>query len=125
MFLLALPFSVGCQNGPVIGRMKQYQLENERLLSEFQSQKREVEQLRADRKRLLEQQAETEKLAARLQSQLRKGPDSGGAYAARNQFNDPTRVAQQNQQGSAPSKGASQSTRSESLNWQPIRKPSN
>lgn len=68
VFLLAI--SVGCQNGPMSGRMQQYQLENERLLTEFRSQKKENEQLRADRTRLLQQQAETEKLAAKLQSQL-------------------------------------------------------
>lgn|GEM_PF-6310081 len=68
VFLLAM--SIGCQNGPMSGRMQQYQLENERLLTEFRSQKKENEQLRADRTRLLVQQAETEKLAAKLQSQL-------------------------------------------------------
>jgi hypothetical protein len=50
--------------------MHQSQLESERLLSEFRAQKKENEQLREDRNRLLQQQAETEKLAARLQSQL-------------------------------------------------------
>lgn len=119
LFLLGLTSMAGCQNGPVIGRMKQYQLENERLLSEFQSQKREVEQLRADRKRLLEQQAETEKLAARLQSQLRKSSDGSSSYASRSQSNDPTRVAQQDR--SARTSKESNASRSFD-NWQPIRK---
>ena len=68
--LSALTVCSGCQNGPMLGRMQQYQLENERLLSEFRAQKKEVELLRADKTRLLQQQAETEKLAAKLQSQL-------------------------------------------------------
>lgn len=76
----ALTIISGCQNGPMLGRMQQYQLENERLLSEFRSQKKEVEQLRADRTRLLQQQAETEKLAAKLQSQL----SNGNAFASQN-----------------------------------------
>jgi len=60
--------------------MQQSKLENERLLSEFRSQKKENEQLRADRTRLLQQQAETEKLAAKLQAQL----NNGKALAAQN-----------------------------------------
>ena len=133
-----LALGTGCQNGPVLGRMKQFQLENERLLSEFRSQRREVEQLRADRDRLLQQQAETEKLAAKLQSQLNSRPatlepaavmaDRGSTYP------DPTRLAQ----GARPSAGGrpapfpaggergaatGASSAGESLQWRPIRKP--
>jgi hypothetical protein len=90
--------STGCQNGPILGRMKQSQIENERLLSEFRSQKKEVEQLRADRTRLLQQQAETEKLAAKLKAQLdsRGEANSPSSMIAgrRDSFSQPARVAQ-------------------------------
>ncbi len=79
-WMLCLAIATGCQNGPMSGRMQQYQIENERLLSEFRSTKKENEQLRADRSRLLQQQAETEKLAAKLQSQL----SGGKSLAAQN-----------------------------------------
>ncbi len=42
--------------------MQQFQMENDRLLSEFRAQKKENELLKADRNKLLQQQAETEKL---------------------------------------------------------------
>ena len=79
-WVLCFAMATGCQNGPMSGRMQQYQMENERLLSEFRSTKKENEQLRADRSRLLQQQAETEKLAAKLQSQL----SGGKSLAAQN-----------------------------------------
>jgi hypothetical protein len=134
-----LALGTGCQNGPVLGRMKQFQLENERLLSEFRSQRREVEQLRADRDRLLQQQAETEKLAAKLQSQL-NGRQASLEPAApmadrRPTYPDPPRLAQ----GARPSPGGrptpfpaggdrarasgTSAATGESLQWRPIRKP--
>ncbi len=81
--MAVLLLALGCQNGPMSGRMQQYQLENERLLSEFRAQKRENDQLRADRNRLLQQQAETEKLAAKLQSQLNSGRTANGSNSSR------------------------------------------
>ena len=61
--------------------MYQSQLESERLLTEFRAQKKENEQLREDRNKLLQQQAETEKLAARLHSQLNsnRSPSARGS----------------------------------------------
>jgi hypothetical protein len=137
VWLGGLAILLGCQNGPLMGRMKQSQLENERLLSEFRSQKREVEQLRADRDRLLQQQAETEKLAAKLQSQLnRRGgdPSESSLVASRpNSFQAPTRIAQDPRSPAAEyprdfsSSGSNNSNRStsrpsDSLQWRPIRK---
>ncbi len=136
----ALTFFTGCQNGPTLGRMQQSKLENERLLSEFRSQKKENEQLRADRTRLLQQQAETEKLAAKLQAQL----SNGKAIAAQNPIGrtdfglgmprssselssfDKGRPGDRISPASPAARPDSLNTRSasnaESLQWRPIRK---
>ncbi len=142
-WVICLAIASGCQNGPMSGRMQQYQLENERLLSEFRTTKKENEQLRADRSRLLQQQAETEKLAAKLQSQLSGGGKSLTAQnltgrndfslgssktpSDRNAFDSRRTTDRFPQTGSLPQSDLSgQSPRSasnaESLQWRPIRK---
>jgi hypothetical protein len=141
-WVLCFAIATGCQNGPMSGRMQQYQLENERLLSEFRSTKKENEQLRADRSRLLQQQAETEKLAAKLQLQL----SGGKSLAAQNGINrgdfslgapknsadrsplDSRGVANRSPQpGLQPRSDAAypsprSASNSDSLQWRPIRK---
>jgi hypothetical protein len=121
-----LVVATGCQNGPITGRMQQNRLENERLLSEFRSQQKEVEQLRADRSRLLQQQAETEKLAARLQAQLngrREGSDTGSSGRLAERANpQPTRMAQGSRDRSYESDRNLDRASSSSLQWRPIRK---
>jgi hypothetical protein len=122
--------------------MQQYQMENERLLSEFRSTKKENEQLRADRSRLLQQQAETEKLAAKLQSQLSGGKslaaqngigrsDFGlGAskpFIERNALDSRgsnNRFPQAGHQPKSDSPGSSprSASNADSLQWRPIRK---
>lgn len=121
--------TTGCQNGPVLGRMKQSQIENERLLSEFRSQKKEVEQLRADRTRLLQQQAETEKLAAKLKAQLNSRGDSTPSSSMiadrRNSFPQPARVAQDTRERTSRSsadRGSNSSSGSVEPLWRPIRR---
>ncbi len=126
LLLMLVLAATGCQNGPVMGRMKQNQLENERLLSEFRSQQREVEQLRADRQRLLQQQAETEKLAAKLQAQLNGRREFSGSpqRTADRSISEPTRLAQERRDRTPDSSDQNASrTSSDSLNWRPIRKP--
>ncbi len=142
VWVLCFAIATGCQNGPMSGRMQQFQLENERLLSEFRSTKKENEQLRADRSRLLQQQAETEKLAAKLQSQLSGGTSlaaqnptvrndfSPGApkflgdrsalesRGATNRFSQAGSLPRLNP-GNASPRSASNS---DSLQWRPIRK---
>ncbi len=127
--LTLLACSTGCQNGPVLGRMKQSQIENERLLSEFRSQKKEVEQLRAERSQLLQQQAETEKLAARLKAQLNSRGESNSSssmVAGRgDSFSQPARIAQDTRErNSRPSTDRSSNSSNGSVDglWRPIRK---
>lgn len=142
-WVLCLAIATGCQNGPMSGRMQQNQIENERLLSEFRTTKKENEQLRADRSRLLQQQAETEKLAAKLQSQLSSGGKSltaqnltgrsdfslGSSKSSsdRNAFDNRRTSDRYPQAGNLPkSDSISPSPRSasnaDSLQWRPIRK---
>ena len=77
--VFCLAFASGCQNGPMAGRMQQYQLENERLLSEFRSQKKENEQLRSDRTRLLQQQADHTFKTFKMDTDM--GQAGGGSVA--------------------------------------------
>jgi hypothetical protein len=141
---LAIAFASGCQNGPMIGRMHQSQLESERLLSEFRAQKKENEQLREDRNRLLQQQAETEKLAARLQAQLnsnrplnasnqraladrglpsnpladRSIPDRSGLNSRSKTVSSGSSAGSENRENAEPRSASN----SDSLQWRPIRK---
>lgn len=140
--VLFLASVTGCQNGPKFGRMQQYQLENERLLSEFRSQKKENEKLRADRSRLLQQQAETEKLAAKLQSQLKggrtltaqsqsdrsdfglgslKGSNSQSSFDSR-PVTDPFTKSNGLSKPDASNLSPRSASNAESLQWRPIRK---
>lgn len=127
---------LGCQNGPLAGRMQQSQMENERLLSEFRAQKKENEQLKADRAKLLQQQAETEKLAARLQSQLNSSRSSVAGNnsssfdrTSSRRSNSPMRTSSDrnelsggSQNGSGSDDSLRSASNSESLQWRPIRK---
>jgi hypothetical protein len=110
--------------------MKQSQIENERLLSEFRSQKKEVEQLRAERSQLLQQQAETEKLAARLKAQLNSRGESSSPSSMvagrRDSFSQPARVAQDTRErNSRPSTDRSSNASNGAVDglWRPIRRP--
>ena len=57
----------GCQAWPGNQAMRQYQLESDRLLSEFRSQKKRAEELEQRNYQLEQRLGESEKLIARLQ----------------------------------------------------------
>ena len=63
----------GCQNWPQSKRAMQYQIESERLLSEFRAQKKRADELESRNRLLSERLSESEKLLARLQPSSAEG----------------------------------------------------
>jgi len=57
----------GCQQWPGTQAMKQYQLESDRLLSEFRSQKKRAEELEQRNQQLERRLGESERMIAKLQ----------------------------------------------------------
>jgi hypothetical protein len=57
----------GCQQWPGTHAMKQYQLESDRLLSEFRSQKKRAEELEQRNQQLEKRLGESERMIAKLQ----------------------------------------------------------
>ena len=68
----------GCQNWPQSKRMMQYQIESERLLSEFRAQKKRADELEGRNQVLVSRLSESEKMLARMQNS-----DSSSRLAAR------------------------------------------
>ena len=62
--------SAGCRNwsGFAGNQQQQYQVETERLLSEFRTQKQRAESLKSENEKLAERLAESEKLVAKMQN---------------------------------------------------------
>jgi hypothetical protein len=81
LVLALLMPSVGCQRWPGTTAMRQYQLESDRLLSEFRAQKKRAEELEQRNAQLEQRLGETEKMLARMQgrSGSRLADTSGGA----------------------------------------------
>ncbi len=72
-------FSSGCQRWPGTQAMRQYQVESDRMLTEFRSQKKRAEELEQRNHQLEQRLAESEKQVARIQSR-----SSGSRLANRN-----------------------------------------
>ncbi|MCU0707572.1 MAG: DUF3450 domain-containing protein [Pirellula sp.] len=64
---VALMLMCGCQQWPGTQAMRQYQLESDRLLSEFRSQKKRAEELEQRNQQLEQRLGESERLIAKLQ----------------------------------------------------------
>lgn len=64
---VALMLTCGCQQWPGTQAMRQYQLESDRLLSEFRSQKKRAEELEQRNQQLEQRLGESERLIAKLQ----------------------------------------------------------
>ena len=69
----------GCQAWPGNQAMRQYQLESDRLLSEFRSQKKRAEELEQRNYQLEQRLGESEKLIARLQGRSTSRVADSGA----------------------------------------------
>lgn len=64
---IALFLSTGCQQWPGTQAMRQYQLESDKLLSEFRSMKKRADDLEQRNQQLEQRLGESEKLIAKLQ----------------------------------------------------------
>ncbi|MBM3964703.1 MAG: hypothetical protein FJ308_06495 [Planctomycetes bacterium] len=79
-----LTLVLGCQAWPGNQAMRQYQLESDRLLSEFRSQKKRAEELEQRNYQLEQRLGESEKLIARLQGRSNsRVADSSGRTDSR------------------------------------------
>jgi hypothetical protein len=85
--------STGCQQWPGTQAMRQYQLESDRLLSEFRTQKKRAEELAARNQQLEQRLGESEKMIARLQgsgnSRFADAPSRSKALAGDRNSQDP------------------------------------
>jgi hypothetical protein len=70
----------GCQQWPGNTAMRQYQLESDRLLSEFRAQKKRAEELEQRNVQLEQRLDETEKMLARVQGRGSSRLANAGAY---------------------------------------------
>lgn len=78
----------GCQQWPGTQAMRQYQLESDRLLSEFRSQKKRAEELEQRNQQLEKRLGESERLIAKLQG--RPSTRSSDSRLATDKSNDRT-----------------------------------
>ena len=93
----------GCQQLPGGQAMRQYQLESERLVSEFRAQKKRAEELEARNVQLEQRLAESEKLLARTQNGSGRRSSRGGGEILLGEARDARTLENLSESGSSRS----------------------
>jgi len=76
--------STGCQRFPGSQAMRQYQMENDRLLAEFRAQKKRADESEVRNSQLEQRLAESEKLSARILGGSNSRSTAGNTNRSRN-----------------------------------------